>query len=87
MAEAFACGTAAVITPVGTVKSKDGTFTISGGQTGPVASLLREKLLDIQHGRASDVHGWMHPVPEQLATGLPTDSSGGPKSEPATRVG
>ncbi len=60
--EVFACGTAAVITPVGKVKSRDVSFTIGGGETGPVATKLREILLNIQHGRAADRHGWMHLV-------------------------
>ncbi len=63
MTEAFACGTAAVLTPVGQVKSTRGNFTIHGGETGPVASRLRAALLDIQHGRVPDTHGWMHAVP------------------------
>lgn len=62
MTEVFACGTAAVITPVGTVKSTEGGFTINQGQTGPVAARLRAALLDLQHGNAPDPHGWMHPV-------------------------
>jgi branched-chain amino acid aminotransferase len=62
LTEAFACGTAAVITPVGEVKSKTGSFKIKEGKTGPVAARLREALLDIQHGQAEDTHGWMHTV-------------------------
>ena len=60
--EVFACGTAAVITPVGAVKSQQGELPISDGQMGPVAGRLREALLDIQYGRAPDPHGWMHKV-------------------------
>jgi len=60
--EAFACGTAAVITPVGEVKSETGSFTINDGETGPVASRLREALLAIQHGESADAHSWMHTV-------------------------
>lgn len=62
MTEAFACGTAAVITPIGTVKSDRGSFTIRGGETGTVATRLREALLDLQHGRTPDRHGWLHRV-------------------------
>ena len=58
--EAFACGTAAVITPIGQVKSHDRVFTIAGGGTGEVAAKLRKALLDIQHGRAEDRHRWRH---------------------------
>ena len=62
MTEAFACGTAAVITPVGEVKSARGGWTINGGQTGPVAAKLRQILLDLQHGLAPDTHGWMKQI-------------------------
>lgn len=59
--EGFACGTAAVITPIGTVKWDGGEFKVGGGETiGPVVTQLRQSLLDIQCGRATDVHGWMH---------------------------
>jgi branched-chain amino acid aminotransferase len=61
--EVFACGTAAVITPVGEVKSKSGGWTIAGGQAGPVSMRLRSALVDIQRGSAPDPHGWRHPVP------------------------
>jgi branched-chain amino acid aminotransferase len=62
MTEAFACGTAAVITPVGEVKSASTNFSINRGETGPIAARLREALLNIQHGYAEDTHGWMHRV-------------------------
>jgi branched-chain amino acid aminotransferase len=62
IAEVFACGTAAVLTPVGHVKSAKGEFLINGGQTGPVAQRLRDALLDIQHGVTPDSHSWMHTV-------------------------
>ena len=62
MTEAFACGTAAVITPIGRVKSRMGDWLVNGGETGPVAAKLRQVLLDLQHGAAPDTHGWMHRV-------------------------
>ncbi|MDP2288344.1 MAG: branched-chain amino acid aminotransferase [Actinomycetota bacterium] len=63
ISEVFACGTAAVITPVGTVKSrKYFSFDINGGQPGPITTQLRAALLDIQTGQAPDTHGWMHTV-------------------------
>ena len=62
MTEAFACGTAAVITPIGMVKSAQGQWEINGGHTGPVAQRLRDALLNLQHGLAPDTHGWMHEV-------------------------
>lgn len=62
MTEVFACGTAAVLTPIGVVKSRMGTWVINNGETGPVATQLRQALLDLQHGLAPDPHGWMHDV-------------------------
>jgi branched-chain amino acid aminotransferase len=58
--EVFACGTAAVITPVGSVDSAAGGWTIGDGNPGPISMRLREHLLAIQTGRAPDPHGWMH---------------------------
>ena len=60
--ETFACGTAAVITPVGEVKARTGDFTVGDGTPGPVTMGLREHLLDVQHGRVADTHGWLHRV-------------------------
>jgi branched-chain amino acid aminotransferase len=62
MTEAFACGTAAVITPIGHVKSRQGDWTIRDGETGPVARKLREILLNLQHGLTPDTHGWMKKI-------------------------
>ncbi|MFI1968980.1 branched chain amino acid aminotransferase [Streptomyces cinnamoneus] len=60
LTEVFACGTAAVITPVGSVKSTTGDWTVGDGQPGEVTMKLRKALLDIQTGAAEDTHGWMH---------------------------
>jgi branched-chain amino acid aminotransferase len=60
--EVFACGTAAVITPVGAVKSSTGHWTHGSGESGPIALELREALLGIQSGIRPDVHGWMERV-------------------------
>ncbi|MBA3251464.1 MAG: branched-chain amino acid aminotransferase [Geodermatophilaceae bacterium] len=62
LCETFACGTAAVITPVGQVKAKTGDFTIADGAAGPITMRLREELLDIQHGRVPDTRGWVHRI-------------------------
>ncbi|HEX3733447.1 MAG TPA: branched-chain amino acid aminotransferase [Mycobacteriales bacterium] len=60
LTEVFACGTAAVITPVGTVKSNEGEFRIADGEPGQVTLKLRQLLLDLQHGHAADERGWRH---------------------------
>lgn len=63
MREAFACGTAAVISAIGTVRSSQGDFTIGGGvQNGAVTTSLRETLVGIQRGALADAHGWVHRV-------------------------
>ncbi|MEB0029567.1 branched-chain amino acid aminotransferase [Undibacterium sp. RTI2.1] len=62
MTEVFACGTAAVITPVGHVKAKNFEMQINQGENGKVTMALREALLALQHGTAEDTHGWMHSV-------------------------
>jgi branched-chain amino acid aminotransferase len=61
ISEVFACGTAAVITSVGTLRWHDGEVKMPAET--PVADALRTSLVDLQHGRAADPHGWMHPVP------------------------
>ena len=58
--EVFACGTAAVITPVGRLVSPDGEVVMGDGGTGPVTAGVRSRLLDLQYGRVPDPHGWMH---------------------------
>ncbi len=60
--EVFACGTAAVITPVGSVKSARHNWTQGDGEPGEVTMKLRKALLDLQTGQAPDPHGWMHPL-------------------------
>lgn len=57
--ETMACGTAAVVTPVGTVASPDGEFQIGAGGIGQITAKLREKLVGIQQGRIADQHGWV----------------------------
>ena len=59
--EVFACGTAAVVTPVGTLKWRGGSVG-EGDDTGPVTQQVRTALVDIQYGRAEDTFGWMHRV-------------------------
>ncbi|MDJ0460829.1 branched-chain amino acid aminotransferase [Streptomyces sp. H27-C3] len=60
LTEVFACGTAAVITPVGSVKSLGADWTQADGEPGDVTLKLRKALLDIQTGKAADSYGWMH---------------------------
>ncbi len=59
VAEVFACGTAAVVTPIGRLASDDFDLTVADGGTGPVTAAVRRQLTDVQYGRAEDRHGWM----------------------------
>lgn len=58
LTEAFACGTAAVVTAIGSVASHESRFTIGGQSVGPVTQRLRARLVDIQRGNAPDPFGW-----------------------------
>jgi branched-chain amino acid aminotransferase len=60
--ELFACGTAAVITPIGTLKNNTGSYQIGSGESGETTLALRLRLLDIQYGRAEDTHGWLRRI-------------------------
>jgi branched-chain amino acid aminotransferase len=62
LSEAFACGTAAVVTPIGTVRAPEGEFKIGNGGPGLRTEALKASLVDIQRGRAPDPHQWIHRV-------------------------
>ncbi len=59
LVEVFACGTAAVVTPVGKVCGAEGEFLVGAGGPGQVTQRLKERLVAIQRGQAPDPHGWM----------------------------
>lgn len=59
LVEAFACGTAAVIAPIGLVRGPGYDARISGGATGALTAALRDELVGIQRGVAPDPHGWL----------------------------
>lgn len=56
--EIFACGTAAVVSAVGSAKSIHGTWQTGDGNPGPITNQIRASLLGIQHGTIADKHGW-----------------------------
>jgi branched-chain amino acid aminotransferase len=60
--EAFACGTAAVVTPIGALRSPGEEVVTGTGEAGELTLKLRDSLMDIQYGRAADPHGWMRRV-------------------------
>lgn len=57
--EAFACGTAAVITPIQTLRSIDGEIDFGDAAPGSLTLSLREQLTGIQFGFREDPHGWV----------------------------
>ncbi|MGN6496694.1 MAG: branched-chain amino acid aminotransferase [Tsuneonella sp.] len=59
LVETMACGTAAVVTPVGKVAGPEGDFTIGSGGPGQLTQKLRERLVGIQRGTHPDPHGWV----------------------------
>ena len=60
--EAFGSGTAAVVSPIGTLAYKGESFVISGGGIGPVSQELYDTLTGIQWGRIPDPYGWSQVV-------------------------
>jgi len=59
LVEVFACGTAAVVTPVGQLKSKKEEIEIGGGEPGSLTVSIREELTSIQYGNLPDKRGWL----------------------------
>ena len=57
--EVFACGTAAVITPVGLLKSREEEIVIGGNEPGQTTVSIRKELTGIQYGKVADRHSWM----------------------------
>lgn len=62
LVECFACGTAAVVTPVGSVTGHDFTATIGSGGPGQVTRRMKQQLVAIQRGSAPDPHGWVERI-------------------------
>ncbi len=62
LVECFACGTAAVVTPVGSVEARGYRFDIGSGGPGQLTQKMRQRLVDIQLGRTADSHNWVHRI-------------------------
>ena len=60
--EAWGCGTAAVISPIGELMYKDEKFTVNGGKIGEVSQFLYDTLTGIQWGKRPDTRGWCYSV-------------------------
>ncbi len=56
--EAWGCGTAAVVSPIGELAYKDKKYTVSGGKIGEVTQSLYDTLTGIQWGKLEDTYGW-----------------------------
>jgi branched-chain amino acid aminotransferase len=63
--ELFACGTAAIVTPISVLADKDDQKYELPTLDDPVALRLRKRLLEIQQGQAEDTFAWLCPVPKQ----------------------
>ena len=61
--EVFACGTAAVITPVGELVTENERIRLAASDannnSNEIAMRIRTKLLDLQYGRSEDKYGWL----------------------------
>lgn len=62
LVEAFACGTAAVVTPIASVTGADFSFTVGSGGPGQATQRMKQRLVDIQRGLAADPHGWVQRI-------------------------
>lgn len=60
--EAFGSGTAAVITPVGTLGFKGDDYTVADGGVGNLTQKLYDTLTGIQYGRIPDPFGWVRKI-------------------------
>ena len=60
--EAFGCGTAAVVSPIGELRYGDVQMQVGGGRIGALTQRLYDELTGIQYGRRPDPHGWVCPV-------------------------
>ncbi len=62
LVECFACGTAAVVTPVGHVTGDGFAFSIGSGGPGQLTGRLKSQLVAIQRGEAGDPFGWVRRI-------------------------
>ncbi len=56
--EAWGCGTAAVVSPIGELNYNGQKFTVNNGEIGPVTQYLYDTLTGIQWGKIEDAYGW-----------------------------
>ena len=65
--EAWGCGTAAVVSPIGALLYQGKQYVIGGGKIGALTQALYDELTGIQWGTRPDPYGWIVPVEEGLA--------------------
>ena len=56
--EAWGCGTAAVISPIGLIEVNGKKYEINNGKIGPVSQMLYDKITGIQTGKIKDEFNW-----------------------------
>ena len=60
--EAWGCGTAAVVSPIGKLMYEDVEYVINGGEIGEVTGKLYDTLTGIQWGTREDTYGWIYKI-------------------------
>lgn len=60
--EAWGCGTAAVVSPIGELCYKGKKYTVNNGKIGEVTQHLYDTLTGIQWGKVEDKYGWTYPL-------------------------
>lgn len=60
--EIFASGTAAVISPIGTLCVQGEDYTVGDGNVGPLAQKLYDNIYGMQTGKVEDYMGWVYPL-------------------------
>ncbi len=58
--EAWGCGTAAVVSPIGKLAIGDEEYVVGGGKIGEVTGKLYDVLTGIQWGKCEDPYGWVY---------------------------
>jgi branched-chain amino acid aminotransferase len=62
LTEAFGTGTAAIISPVGSIRYKEKDFQVADGKTGQLSQKLYDYLLALQYGYEEDPFGWVEKI-------------------------
>ena len=60
--EAWGCGTAAVVSPIGKLACRGKEYIVNGGKIGEITQMLYDTLTGIQWGKLDDAFGWTHKI-------------------------